>query len=58
MTRRIPHHLRRKPEPCGTPAAHKRHRRNGEEPCADCRRAYNADQRRRYHIRITKRTMP
>jgi hypothetical protein len=31
-------------QPCGTPAAWKRHRRNGEDPCDPCkaaRRAYN-----------------
>ena len=25
--------------PCGTPAAYRRHRRNGEKPCAACKRA-------------------
>lgn len=24
------------PKPCGTPAAHKRHKRAGEEPCLSC----------------------
>ena len=26
-------------KPCGTWAAYQRHRRNGEEPCAECKRA-------------------
>lgn len=28
---------------CGTPAGYQRHRRNGENICADCRRAWNHD---------------
>lgn len=31
-------------KPCGTTAAYQRHLRNGEEPCAECRRAW-----RKYH---------
>jgi hypothetical protein len=38
-------------EPCGTPAAYKRHKRNGEPVDAACREAYNADQRRLYKLR-------
>lgn len=34
----------REPEPCGSPAAAKRHRRNGEEPCGEC-----ADAERKYN---------
>jgi hypothetical protein len=33
-------------QPCGTPAAHRRHRDRGEtpcQPCADAMRAYNRD---------------
>lgn len=38
-------------EPCGTPAAYKRHKRNGEAVDDACREAYNADQRRLYQLR-------
>lgn len=27
-------------QPCGTPAAYRRHLRNGEKPCLDCHRAH------------------
>lgn len=29
------------PQPCGTPAAYHRHRRNGEEACRPCKDAIN-----------------
>lgn len=31
--------MARQKAPCGTPTAYNRHRRNGEEPCEECRRA-------------------
>lgn len=34
------------PKPCGTTAAYSRHISRGEEPCADCRRAW-AEARRK-----------
>ena len=37
--------------PCGTLAAHRRHVRHGEAPCAACRAAYNAEHRRLYAAR-------
>lgn len=30
-------------KPCGTPAAWRRHKRHGEEPCAACREAHSAE---------------
>lgn len=30
-------------QPCGTTAAYHRHRRHGQRPCGDCRRAYAQD---------------
>jgi hypothetical protein len=27
------------PQPCGTPAAYRRHHRHGEKPCRSCRQA-------------------
>jgi len=38
---------RRVPQPCGTPAAARRHYVAGEKPCEACRRAINEDQRAR-----------
>lgn len=41
-------------QPCGTYAAHRRHVRNGEEPCEVCKAVYNArkrDERRRREAR-------
>ena len=35
----------RKPSPCGTEAAYKRHLRHGEEPCEECRGAHRDLQR-------------
>lgn len=32
-------------EPCGTPAAYRRHQRNGEQPCVPCGRA-NSERKR------------
>lgn len=32
--------MARKAQPCGTTAAYQRHRRNGEDPCEDCLRAW------------------
>jgi hypothetical protein len=34
-------------KPCGTPAAYKRHQRNGEEPCESCRDAENLRRRKK-----------
>lgn len=34
--------------PCGTPAAYRRHRRRGEEPCDECKAAVAEDERSRY----------
>ena len=34
-------------QPCGTPAAYKRHLRAHEEPCPSCRAAANRDRRER-----------
>lgn len=31
--------MARELQPCGTPAARKRHERNGDPPCDDCKRA-------------------
>lgn len=31
--------------PCGTDAAYKRHLRNGEDPCPECRKAHTAKRR-------------
>lgn len=42
-------------EPCGTSAAYKRHKRNGEPVDAACREAYNADQRKLYALRKGKK---
>lgn len=36
----------RKPKPCGTAAAYRRHKWNGETPCEPCRLAYNAEKAR------------
>ena len=33
--------------PCGTLAAHKRHRRRGEQPCLPCMDALNASRRQK-----------
>jgi|GEM_PF-3267716 len=33
--------------PCGTLAAHKRHRRRGEQPCLSCMDALNASRRQK-----------
>lgn len=38
-------------QPCGTVAAYKRHLRNGEQPCADCRAANSAYHRELYQRR-------
>jgi hypothetical protein len=38
----------REPEPCGTLAAVRRHRRHGEQLDAACRDAYNAAHREMY----------
>lgn len=38
-------------QPHGTPAAYKRHRRAGEEPCAACRAAESERQRELYQRR-------
>jgi hypothetical protein len=38
-------------QPCGTAAAYKRHRRNGETPCAACRVAWATLNRDRYATR-------
>lgn len=32
-------------EPCGTPAAYRRHYRKGQKPCQRCRDAFNAAKR-------------
>lgn len=42
-------------EPCGTPAAYKRHKRHGEDVDAACRDAYNDDQRKLYALRKGKK---
>lgn len=34
-------------EPCGTPAAHRRHLRRGEQPCAACKQADSEHRRAR-----------
>ena len=39
---------RRITQPCPSPAAFRRHKRNGEEPCAGCRDKYNEAARKRY----------
>ena len=36
------------PQPCGTRAAHARHRSHCEDPCADCTTAERDYQRQRY----------
>lgn len=41
----------REPQPCGTLAAVRRHKRKGEPLDDACREAYNAEQRRLYHQR-------
>jgi hypothetical protein len=38
-------------EPCGTPAAYRRHSRAGEKPCEACRRWRNADGQARRRAR-------
>jgi len=38
-------------EPCGTLAAHRRHKRNGEPIDDACRATYNAEHRRLYSLR-------
>lgn len=35
--------------PCGTVSAYKRHVRNGDIPCQQCKEAWAAYQRQRYH---------
>ncbi len=40
--------------PGGTNAAHKRHQRNGEQPCDACRAAWSAYQRELYARRRKK----
>lgn len=40
-----PAHDHNLPKPCGTYAAYRRHRRNGEPPCDECRDAYMEAQR-------------
>ena len=42
---------RRPTEPCGTVAAYRRHRRAGEQPCDQCRLAWNEKQKQMYHAR-------
>jgi hypothetical protein len=39
-------------EPCGTPAAFRRHERKGETPCQLCREAHNRDNR--FHMRAAR----
>jgi hypothetical protein len=41
-------------QPCGTVAAYKRHRKNGEQPCGPCLDAWNAKQREMYQARKLK----
>ena len=48
---RTGHQGRQASQPCGTPAAYRRHRRQGEEPCEDCRRAMSAWNREQYERR-------
>jgi len=43
-------------KPCGTVAAHRRHRRNGEEPCAACKKAW-ADEHRAYLARADEKVI-
>lgn len=35
------------PQPCGTPAAYRRHKTHGQEPCEPCTQAYRAQQAER-----------
>lgn len=44
------------PADCGTPAAYRRHRRRGEEPCQPCREAVAAYQRT-YRATARQQTM-
>ena len=37
--------MTRQLQPCGTDAAYRRHRYNGEDPCAECHAARNREQR-------------
>jgi hypothetical protein len=37
------------PQPCGTPAAYRRHLRHGERPCLSCRQAESRRQQARKH---------
>lgn len=39
-------------QPCGTPAAERRHRKNGEPICAPCRAATNEKSRQDYRKRL------
>ena len=39
-------------KPCGTEAAHRRHRRNGEPPCEMCKDAHNQRKRDTYQRAI------
>lgn len=47
---------RRATEPCGTPAAYRRHKRRGEDPCDPCKAAWSAKQHEYYEAR--KRVPP
>jgi len=46
---------RRQLQPCGTPAAYRRHLYHGEEPCQQCRDAHNDRTREHGGIRIRNR---
>lgn len=45
----------RKPAPCGTPAAYRRHRNKGEEACQACKAAWAAIKRSRYKPKREKK---
>lgn len=41
----------RRPARCGTESGYAQHRRNGDEPCDDCRTAHRQAEARRYEAR-------
>lgn len=46
----------RKPtQPCGTPAAYRRHRRNGEDPCDRCEAAMSEWNHQQYLARKARK---
>lgn len=50
--------MARELKPCGTSAAYRRHLRNGEQPCAACRRANTEAKRQRFDSDFLEPDLP